>query len=173
MVRETSLSPDNFIYPLFVTFGKGVRKEISSMPGCFQESVDKVVKHAKEIYSLGIPAVLLFGIPQHKDEIGSSAYDEQGVVQKAIRAIKNTVPDLFLITDVCLCSYTEDGHCEYKNNDETCEILAEISLLHAKAGVDIVAPSDMMDGRVYFIRKKLKLQPKSTRAKFLIIIATR
>ncbi len=160
MVRETSLSPDNFIYPLFVTFGKGIRKEISSMPGCFQESVDKVVKHAKEIYSLGIPAVLLFGIPQHKDEIGSSAYDEQGVVQKAIRAIKNTVPDLFLITDVCLCEYTSHGHCGIiKNgcvqNDPTLELLAKEAVSHVKAGADMVAPSDMMDGRVEAIRVAL------------------
>src|SRR4030066_1980841 len=102
ILRETSLSPDNFIYPLFVTFGKGVKKEISSMPGCFQESVDIVVKHAKEVYSLGIPAVILFGIPEHKDELGSGAYDEHGVVKKAIRAVKNKIPGLFIITDVCL-----------------------------------------------------------------------
>ena len=109
-MRETSLSPDNFIYPLFATFGKGVRKEISSMPGCCQESVDKIVRHAKEVYSLGIPSVLLFGIPEHKDETGSGAYAEHGVVQKAIRAIKNAVPELFVITDVCMCEYTSHGH---------------------------------------------------------------
>ncbi|MBI5102557.1 MAG: porphobilinogen synthase, partial [Nitrospirae bacterium] len=103
MVRETSLSPDDFIYPLFVTHGKGVRKEVSAMPGCFQESVDKVVRTAKEVHSLGIPSVLLFGIPEQKDEKGSGAFDEKGVVQKAVRAIKNAVPGLYVITDVCMC----------------------------------------------------------------------
>ena len=160
MVRETSLSPDNFIYPLFVTFGKGVRKEISSMPGCFQESVDKVVKHAKEVYSLGIPSVLLFGIPEHKDETGTGAYDENGVVQKAIKAIKNTVPELYVITDVCMCEYTSHGHCGIikdgdVENDLTLESLAKEAVSHAKAGADMVAPSDMMDGRVEAIRDAL------------------
>ena len=160
MVRETSLSPDNFIYPLFVTFGKGVRKEISSMPGCFQESVDKVVKHAKEVYSLGIPSVLLFGIPEHKDETGTGAYDENGVVQKAIKAIKNTVPELYVITDVCMCEYTSHGHCGIikdgdVENDSTLEFLAKEAVSHAKAGADMVAPSDMMDGRVEAIRDAL------------------
>ena len=160
MVRETSLSPDNFIYPLFVTFGKGVRKEISSMPGCFQESVDKVVKHAKEVYSLGIPSVLLFGIPEHKDETGTGAYDEHGVVQKAIKAIKNTVPELYVITDVCMCEYTSHGHCGIikdgdVENDLTLEFLAKEAVSHAKAGADMVAPSDMMDGRVEAIRDAL------------------
>ncbi len=160
MVRETSLSPDDFIYPLFVTFGKGVRKEISSMPGCFQESVDIVVKHAKEVYSLGIPAVILFGIPEHKDELGSGAYDEHGVVQKAIRAIKNKVPELFIITDVCMCEYTSHGHCGVikdgeVQNDPTIELLAKEAVSHAKAGADMVAPSDMMDGRVEAIRLAL------------------
>ncbi len=160
MVRETSLSPDNFIYPLFVTFGKGVRKEISSMPGCFQESVDKVVKHAKEVYSLGIPSVLLFGIPEHKDETGTGAYDENGVVQKAIKAIKNTVPGLYVITDVCMCEYTSHGHCGIikdgdVENDLTLELLAKEAISHAKAGADMVAPSDMMDGRVEAIRDAL------------------
>jgi len=159
-VRETSLSPDNFIYPLFVTFGKGVRKEISSMPGCFQESVDKVVKHAKEVYSLGIPSVLLFGIPEHKDEMGTGAYDENGVVQKAIKAIKNTVPELYVITDVCMCEYTSHGHCGIikdgdVENDLTLEFLAKEAVSHAKAGADMVAPSDMMDGRVEAIRDAL------------------
>jgi len=160
MVRETSLSPDNFIYPLFVTFGKGVRKEISSMPGCFQESVDKVVKHAKEVYSLGIPSILLFGIPEHKDETGTGAYDENGVVQKAIKAIKNTVPELYVITDVCMCEYTSHGHCGIirdgdVDNDLTLEFLAKEAVSHAKAGADMVAPSDMMDGRVEAIRDAL------------------
>ena len=160
MVRETSLSPDNFIYPFFVTFGKGVRKEISSMPGCFQESVDKVVKHAKEVYSLGIPSILLFGIPEHKDENGTGAYDEHGVVQKAIKAIKNAVPELYVITDVCMCEYTSHGHCGIikdgdVENDSTIELLAKEAVSHAKAGADMVAPSDMMDGRVEAIRDAL------------------
>jgi len=160
MVRETSLSPDNFIYPLFVTFGKGVRKEISSMPGCFQESIDKVVKHAKEVYSLGIPSILLFGIPEQKDEKGTGAYDEHGVVQKAIKAIKNAVPELYVITDVCMCEYTSHGHCGIikdgdVENDSTIEILAKEAVSHAKAGADMVAPSDMMDGRVEAIRDAL------------------
>ena len=160
MVRETSLSPDNFIYPIFVTFGKGVKKEISSMPGCFQESVDEVVKNAKEVYSLGIPSVLLFGIPEYKDEIGSSAYDDHGVVQDAIRAIKDAVPELFVITDVCMCEYTSHGHCGIvKNgevqNDPTLEILSKEALSQVEAGADMVAPSDMMDGRVEAIRSAL------------------
>ena len=157
MVRETSLSPDNFIYPLFATFGKGVKKEISSMPGCFQESVDKIVRHAREVYSLGIPSVLLFGIPEQKDETGSGAYDEKGVVQKAVKAIKNAVPELYVITDVCMCEYTSHGHCGIikdgdVENDTTLELLAREAVSHAKAGADLVAPSDMMDGRVEAIR---------------------
>lgn len=160
MVRETNLSPDDFIYPLFVTFGKGVKKEISSMPGCYQESIDRVVEHAKEIYSLGIPSVILFGIPEHKDEIGSSAYDESGVIQKAIKAIKDAVPELYVITDVCMCEYTSHGHCGFieggdVNNDKTLELLSMEALSHAKAGADMVAPSDMMDGRVSAIRSAL------------------
>ncbi|MBI5640934.1 MAG: porphobilinogen synthase [Nitrospirae bacterium] len=160
MVRETSLSPDNFIYPLFVTYGKNVRKEIKSMPGCFQESVDRIVKHAKEVYSLGIPAIILFGIPEHKDEIGSEAFNPQGVVQKAIRAIKDKVPGLYVITDVCMCEYTSHGHCGIiegsdVKNDPTLELLAQEALSHAKAGADMVAPSDMMDGRVEAIRTAL------------------
>jgi porphobilinogen synthase len=157
MVRETSLSPDDFIYPLFVTFGKGVRKEISSMPGCFQESVDRIKKHAKEVYSLGIPSILLFGIPEQKDEIGSGAYDPHGVVQHAIKAIKDSVPGLYVITDVCMCEYTSHGHCGIikdgdVDNDSTLELLAKEAVSHAKAGADMVAPSDMMDGRVDAIR---------------------
>jgi porphobilinogen synthase len=160
MVRETSLSPDNFIYPLFVTFGKGVKKEISSMPGCYQESVDNIARHAKEVFSLGIPSVILFGIPEHKDETGSGAYDEHGVVQKAIRAIKNKVPELFVITDVCMCEYTSHGHCGVigngsVRNDPTLELLSKQAISHAKAGADMVAPSDMMDGRVDAIRTEL------------------
>ena len=157
MVRETSLSPDDFIYPLFVTYGKNIRKEIKSMPGCFQESVDKIVKHAKEVWSLGIPAVILFGIPEHKDEIGSGAYDPHGDVQKAIKAIKNKIPELYVITDVCMCEYTSHGHCGIiengdVKNDPTLELLAKEAVSHAKAGADMVAPSDMMDGRVEAIR---------------------
>jgi porphobilinogen synthase len=160
MVRETNLSPDDFIYPLFVTFGKGVKKEIPSMPGCFQESVDKVVKSAKEVYSLNIPSVILFGIPEHKDEIGSGAYAERGVVQNAIKAIKGAVPELYVITDVCLCEYTSHGHCGIVKdgevqNDPTLELLSKEAVSHAKAGADMVAPSDMMDGRVRAIRLSL------------------
>jgi porphobilinogen synthase len=160
MVRETSLSPDDLIYPLFVTFGKNVRKEIKSMPGCFQESVDMIVRHAKEVHSLGIPAILLFGIPEHKDEIGSGAYDPKGVVQKAIIAIKNKVPGLYVITDVCMCEYTSHGHCGViengeVRNDPTLELLAMEAVSHTEAGADMVAPSDMMDGRVGAIRAAL------------------
>ncbi|HEX8949491.1 MAG TPA: porphobilinogen synthase, partial [Dissulfurispiraceae bacterium] len=144
----------------FVTFGKGVRKEISSMPGCYQESVDEIVKHAKEAYSLGIPSVLLFGIPEHKDELGSGAYDEQGVVQNAIKAVKDAVPGLYVITDVCMCEYTSHGHCGIiekgdVHNDKTLRLLAMEALSHAKAGADMVAPSDMMDGRIAAIRGAL------------------
>jgi porphobilinogen synthase len=160
MVQETQLTPEDFIYPMFVTFGKGVRKKIQSMPGCFQLSVDEIVKEALNVYKLGIPAVLLFGIPEHKDERASGAYSEKGVVQKAVRAIKNKVPELVVITDVCLCEYTSHGHCGIvKNkkilNDPTLEILAKEALSHAKAGADIVAPSDMMDGHVAAIRYML------------------
>ncbi len=160
MVRETSLSPDDFIYPLFVTFGKNIKKAISSMPDCFQESIDEVVKSAKEVYSLGIPSVILFGIPEYKDEMGSSAYDENGVVQNAIKAIKDVVPELFVITDVCLCEYTIHGHCGIvKNgevqNDPTLELLAKEAVSHARAGADMIAPSDMMDGRIGAIRDAL------------------
>jgi porphobilinogen synthase len=160
MVRETSLSPDCLIYPLFATYGKGVKKEITSMPGCYQESVDMIIKHAKEVNSLGIPAILLFGIPEHKDEIGSGAYDEHGVVQKAVKAIKNKFPGFFIITDVCMCEYTSHGHCGLikdcdVQNDPTLELLAKEAVSHAKAGADMVAPSDMMDGRVDAIRLAL------------------
>lgn len=159
-MRETSLSPDDFIYPLFVVPGKGVKKEISSMPNCYQESIDEIVKNSKEIHSLGIPAVILFGIPERKDEIGSEAYSETGIVQRCIKAIKDAVPELYVITDVCLCEYTSHGHCGivengYVNNDKTIELLAQEALSHAIAGADMVAPSDMMDGRVSAIRNAL------------------
>jgi len=160
MVRETTLSPDNLIYPLFVTHGKGVKKEISSMPGNFQQSIDNLLIDCKETYDLGIPAVILFGIPEHKDEVGSEGYSDTGIVQQAIRAIKDKLPDLMVITDVCLCEYTSHGHCGViKNNtvqnDATLELLAKEALSHAKAGADMVAPSDMMDGRVAAIRRLL------------------
>jgi porphobilinogen synthase len=160
MVRETSLSTDDLIYPLFVIFGKGVKKEISSMPGCFQMSVDEIVKEAAKVYKLGIPAIILFGIPEHKDERGTEAYSSKGVVQLAIKAIKNKVPDLLVITDVCMCEYMNHGHCGIIKkgkvlNDPTLELLSREALSHAKAGADIVAPSDMMDGRVAAIRETL------------------
>jgi porphobilinogen synthase len=157
MVRETTLSPDNFIYPLFVTHGKGVKKEISSMPGNYQQSIENLVKDCEETHSLGIPAVILFGIPEHKDELGTEAYSDEGIVQHAIKAIKNKLPDLMVITDVCLCEYTSHGHCGvikngHVQNDATLELLAKEALSHARAGADMVAPSDMMDGRVGAIR---------------------
>jgi porphobilinogen synthase len=160
MVRETKITPDDFIYPLFVTHGKGVKKEIGSMPGNYQQSIDNIVKDCEEIKGLGIPAVILFGIPEHKDETGSEGYSDEGIVQHAIKAIKNKMPDLTVITDVCLCEYTSHGHCGViKNgtvdNDATLELLAREALSHAKAGADMVAPSDMMDGRVGAIRLTL------------------
>jgi len=160
MVRETVLTPSDLIYPLFITEGKGVRKEISSMPGCFQESIDKAVENAREAMSLGIPAVLLFGIPEHKDEAGSSAYDENGIIQRAIKGLKDSLPELYVITDVCLCEYTSHGHCGVVEkgevlNDPTVDLLVKEALSHAGAGADMVAPSDMMDGRVAAIRDAL------------------
>lgn len=160
MVRETSLAPDDFIYPLFVTHGKGIKKEIGSMPGNFQQSIDNVVRDCEEVMKLGIPAVILFGIPEHKDESGSEAYSPGGIVQRAIKAIKDRTPELVVITDVCLCEYTSHGHCGVvKNgsilNDATLELLAKEALSHAVAGADMVAPSDMMDGRVAAIRRAL------------------
>ncbi len=160
MVRETELSKNDFIYPLFVVHGSRIRKEVSSMPGVFQMSVDEIVRECAEVKSLGIPAVILFGIPDHKDEVGSEAYDELGIVQRAIRAIKKEVPDLLVITDVCLCEYTSHGHCGIIRgneivNDESIELLAKEALTHAQAGADMVAPSDMFDGRVKAIRTLL------------------
>ncbi len=160
MVRETSLSTADFIYPLFVTFGKGVKKKISSMPGCFQMSAEEIAKEAQKVFNLGIPAIILFGIPEHKDEKGSEGYSPKGVVQLAIKAIKNKVPELIVITDVCMCEYMSHGHCGVIKkgkilNDPTLELLAKEALSHAKAGADIVAPSDMMDGRVAMIRETL------------------
>ncbi len=160
MVRETTITPDCFIYPLFATYGRGVKKEISSMPGCYQESVDTIVGSAREAHSLGIPAILLFGIPENKDELGTSAYDEKGVVQDAIKAIKDAVPELYVITDVCMCEYTSHGHCGIiekgdVDNDKTLRLLAMEAVSHARAGADMIAPSDMMDGRVAAIRTAL------------------
>ncbi len=167
MVRETSLSPDNLIYPLFVTYGRGIKREVTSMPGCFQESIDEVVKSAKEVYSLGVPSVILFGIPEHKDERGTSAYDDNGIVQNAVRAIKDAIPELYIITDVCLCEYTVHGHCGVVErgdvvNDQTVELLSKEAVSHARAGADMVAPSDMMDGRVRAIRDALDDEGFST-----------
>ncbi len=160
LVRETELSKNDFIYPLFVCPGSGVRKEVSSMPGVYQLSVDETVRECAEVKSLGIPAVILFGIPESKDEVGSEAYDELGVVQRAIHAIKKDVPELLVITDVCLCEYTSHGHCGVVRdgvivNDESVELLAREALTHAQAGADMVAPSDMFDGRVAAIRSIL------------------
>jgi porphobilinogen synthase len=160
LVRETRLAPEQMILPLFVCPGEGVRKEISSMPGQAQMSVDLLVKECLEIRSLGLGGVILFGIPESKDEIASGGYDDNGIVQQALRALKKEVPGLLLITDVCNCEYTSHGHCgkivdSDVANDPTLEWLAKSALSHAKAGADIVAPSDMMDGRVAAIRSKL------------------
>jgi porphobilinogen synthase len=160
MVRETRLSVDQLILPLFVVPGKGVEKPVASMPGVRQMSVDKTVAECAQIRDLGVPAVLLFGIPERKDAEGSEAYDENGIIARAVRAIKRDVPDLVVITDVCLCEYTDHGHCGLVvdgdvDNDSTVELLAREALVHAEAGADIVAPSDMMDGRVDAIRELL------------------
>ncbi len=160
MVRETELSKNDFIYPLFVVPGTKVKKEVSSMPGVYQMSVDVIVRECVDVKSLGIPAVILFGIPEHKDEVGSEAYDELGIVQRAIHAIKKEVPELFVITDVCLCEYMSHGHCGIVRgneiiNDESVELLAKEALVQVQAGADMVAPSDMFDGRVKAIRRML------------------
>jgi porphobilinogen synthase len=160
LVRETILTVDDLIYPLFVCEGKGVKQEIRSMPEVYRFSLDQLIEEVKQVVELGIKAVLLFGIPDKKDEVGSSAYAKDGIVQKAVRTLKEKFPDLVVITDVCLCEYTSHGHCGIiKNhtvdNDATLEQLAKIAVSHAKAGADIVAPSDMMDGRVGRIREAL------------------
>ena len=160
MVRETRLSPLNFIYPLFVCPGEGVKREIPSMPGNYHFSVDRLVEECHGVRSLGIPAVLLFGIPPSKDEEGSGAYDEEGIIASAVRAVKAAEPGLLVITDVCLCEYTSHGHCGSLqdgdvDNDATLELLAETALVYARAGADLIAPSDMMDGRVEAIRDRL------------------
>lgn len=160
LVSETSLSVDDFVYPLFVKPGKKKRDEVSSMPGVYQLSIDELVKEAKEVAGLGIKALILFGIPKKKDEAATEAYDEGGIVQEAIRAIKADVKDLLVMTDVCLCEFTSHGHCGVVKegeiiNDITLELLAQMAVSHAEAGADIVAPSDMMDGRVAAIRQSL------------------
>lgn len=158
--RETSLSASDFIYPLFVIEGEGIRNEISSMPGQFQLSLDNLDAELDEMIALGIPAVLLFGIPTEKDEIGSGAWAEDGIVQRAVRHIRERAPQMLIITDVCACEYTSHGHCGIivdgsVDNDQTLPLLAKTALSHARAGADIVAPSDMMDGRVAIIRQAL------------------
>lgn len=171
MLRETRLHPSNFIYPLFVRHGKAIKHEISSMPGIFQWSVDKLAKEAKEIYELGIPAVILFGIPKEKDPIGNENFALGGIVQNAIREIKDAVPEMVVITDVCMCEYTDHGHCgvlnqapfeihdhlpkDYVLNDASLDILGQVALSHAEAGADILAPSGMIDGMVAAIRSRL------------------
>lgn len=160
MVRETSLDVKDFIYPYFVVPGENIKQEIQAMPGVFHFSIDKLVEDAKEAYSLGIPAILLFGIPSHKDEVGSEAYAHDGIVQRAVCAIKDAIPSMIVITDVCLCEYTSHGHCGiveegYVDNDKSLEVIAETALSHVRAGADMVAPSDMMDGRVGYIRQLL------------------
>lgn len=157
MVRETHLRVDDLIYPMFSAFGTNIKKEISSMPGIYQQSIEHIVAEAKEVRDLGIPAVILFGIPETKDAVGSDAYSDSGIIQHTIRAIKAEVPGLLVITDVCLCEYTDHGHCGVikdgdVDNDSTLELLAKEALSHAQAGADIVAPSDMMDGRIAAIR---------------------
>ncbi len=164
MVRETRLSVTDLIYGMFVVPGRGVRQEVSSLPGVFRMSVDELVKECGQVFRIGIPAVLLFGIPERKDEVGSGAYDPDGIIQRAVRSVKDRVPDLVVITDVCLCEYTSHGHCGVVkrtekgfevDNDGTLDLLARTAVSQAEAGADIVAPSDMMDGRVKAIRQAL------------------
>jgi porphobilinogen synthase len=163
MVRETSLTPDNFIFPLFVCPGKGVRREISSMPGQFHFSVDELAREAESIAKLGIPSVILFGLPEKKDEVGSEAWHTDGVVQRAIRMLKRSVPELCVVVDACFCEYTSHGHCGVVldrrtgtvDNDATLENLGRLALSYAQAGADVIAPSGMMDGMIGFMRESL------------------
>jgi porphobilinogen synthase len=160
MVRETQLRTDDFVYPLFAVHGRGVREPIGSMPGQFRLSIDELLKECKDAASMGIPAVLLFGLPRDKDPRGTEAYAEDGIIQQAVRAVKDTIPDLLVITDVCLCEYTSHGHCGVVEdgrvkNDPSLELIARTAVSHAEAGADMVAPSDMMDGRVAAIREGL------------------
>ena len=157
LIRETSISPAHLVYPLFVMPGKGVREEVPSMPGVFRISVDQLAKEAKECLGLGVNSVILFGLPDKKDSKGSGAHAKDGIIQRAIKELKNTAPKLTVCTDVCLCEYTSHGHCgiiidKVVDNDATLEVLARVALSHAQAGADMVAPSDMMDGRVAEIR---------------------
>ena len=161
LVRETSLSVDDLVYPLFVREGENLKEPIKSMTDCFHFSPDTIADEAAEVAALGIPAVLLFGLPDKKDQTGSQAWAEDGVVQRSVKEIKKAAPDLLVITDICLCAYTSNGHCGVikdgkVDNDATCELLAKVALSHAQAGADIVAPSDMMDGRVKYIREDLE-----------------
>jgi len=160
LVRENEVRVKDLIYPMFVVEGRGVKKEIESMPDVFHFSIDKLSREMEELAKLRVPAVILFGVVQKKDEVGSGAYDARGIVQQAIRAIKKTTPEMIVITDVCLCEYTSHGHCGVVcdgaiDNDRTLPLLARMALSHARAGADIVAPSDMMDGRVKAIRESL------------------
>ncbi len=160
MVCETKLSVDDFVYPMFVAPGKRFKEEITSMPGIFRQSIDNAIKEIKQLKELGIKAILLFGVPELKDELGSEAYDENGIIQRALREIRERFDSIVLITDICMCGYTSHGHCGIirggkVDNDETLEYLGQIALSHARAGADIVAPSDMMDGRVGAIRSAL------------------
>ncbi|MBW2656583.1 MAG: porphobilinogen synthase [Deltaproteobacteria bacterium] len=160
MIRETSLSVNDLILPLFVIDGQDVKNPISSMPGHFQLSIDNFLKTAEDVYELGIPAIVLFGIPENKDALGTRAYTDDGIVQRATRAVKEKLPDLVVITDVCLCQYTDHGHCgvvkgDTIDNDASLDLIARTALSHARAGADMVAPSDMMDGRVAEIREIL------------------
>lgn len=160
MIRETSLNVSDLIYPLFAVPGDNIKEEIDSMPGVYHFSIDLLIEEVKEVRDLGIPAILLFGVPSYKDELGSEAYSEEGIVQKAVREIKEKVPEIVVITDVCMCGYTTHGHCGIVENgqvlnDKTVDYIAKIALSHVEAGADIVAPSDMMDGRVAAIRKLL------------------
>jgi porphobilinogen synthase len=160
MVRETSLRIDDFVYPLFAVHGRGVREPIASMPGQYRLSIDELLKECKDAASMGIPAVLLFGLPRDKDPRGTEAYADDGIIQQAVRAVKDTIPDLLVITDVCLCEYTSHGHCGVVEdgrikNDPTLELIARTAVSHAEAGADLIAPSDMMDGRVAAIREAL------------------
>ncbi len=162
LVRETTLDPGDFIYPIFVQPGRGQETPISAMPGQCQYSVDRLPALAERVAAAGVPAVLLFGIPEHKDELGSEAWAEHGIVQQAVRELKRAVPDLLVVTDICLCEYTSHGHCgvlagDQVENDPTLDLLARTAVSHVEAGADLVAPSDMMDGRVQAIRQALDL----------------
>ena len=161
MVRETHVLPQDLIYPLFIVSGSGAEEPVVSMPGVTRYSPDRLPQVVRKIHNLGIAGVILFGIPEYKDHLGSSAFDDKGPVQQAIKTIKDTTPELVVITDVCMCEYTSHGHCGYLtddgriDNDRSLEMLAQEALSHVKAGCDMVAPSDMMDGRIGYIRKAL------------------